>query len=147
MLWMLLSGGILVCCSHTNWRGPPQTARDAVAGGLVSHRATAITVFHQTHKVPKSFLFSYKQWEMLCVQTAICWATRSGGSFYFLESFHKNKYSSVGGSISRHGKFPSACLWNLWPKLHDVSYLVLRGVFQIYRVWLTLIVLEKSKLL
>lgn len=38
-----------------------KTARDAVAGGLMSHRAVAMTISHQTDKVTKSFLFSCKQ--------------------------------------------------------------------------------------
>lgn len=66
--------GTLVSYPHTDWRGLPwtKTVRDAVAGGFMSHRATAMTISPQTDKVPESFLFSYKQWEISCMQTAIC---------------------------------------------------------------------------
>lgn len=67
--------GTLVSYPHTDWRGlhwTKKTVGDAVTGGLMSHRATAMTISPQTDKVPESFLFSYKQWEMSCMKTAIC---------------------------------------------------------------------------
>lgn len=83
---------------------------------------------------------------MSCMQTAICWAMKSGDSFYFLESFHKTNILQLVGAFQDMENFKA-----LVCRIYDLSFMIppilFLGGFQIYTVWLTLIVLENLKIL